>query len=161
MISAFGKFAFVIMVVTAAFFACKKDTVTNTVTNTVKDPVYFLRGNATAKQEVPTNPSTATGTLTGRYNKDSNTLSYTVTWTGLTGGNATAGHFHGPADPGVAAGVVVPFTGLASAAAGTFTGSTTLTDAQETDLLNGLWYFNIHNATYPGGEIRGQVVLTQ
>jgi hypothetical protein len=160
MTSAFGKLTVIAFVSTAAFFACKKDK--EIVTNTVKDPVYFLRGNASGAQEAPNKvTTTATGTLTGRYNKDSNTLSYTVTWTGLTGGNATAGHFHGPADPGVAAAVVVPFTGIASATSGTFTGSTTLTDAQETDLVNGMWYFNIHNATYPAGEIRGQVFLTQ
>jgi hypothetical protein len=38
------------------------------------------------------------------------------------------------------------------------TGTVTLTDAQETDLLAGLWYLNIHSATYAGGEIRGQIV---
>jgi len=160
MISTLKRMAAGIFFLTVTFYACKKDT--ETVTNTVKDPVYFLRGNATGAQEAPNKvTTTATGTLAGRYNKDSNTLSYTVTWTGLTGGNATAGHFHGPADPGVAAGVVLPFTGIASATSGTFSGTATLTDAQETDLLNGMWYFNIHDATYPGGEIRGQVVLTQ
>lgn len=158
MTSTLRKLILALFVMTAAFFACKKEK----ETVTVKDPVYFLRGSATGAQEAPTKvTTTATGTLTGRYNKDSNTLSYTVTWTGLTGGNATAGHFHGPADPGVAAPVIVPFSGLASAASGTFSGTATLTDAQETDMLNGLWYFNIHNATYPAGEIRAQVVLTQ
>jgi hypothetical protein len=38
------------------------------------------------------------------------------------------------------------------------TGTLKLTDAQETDLLAGLWYLNIHSATFAGGEIRGQVV---
>ncbi|HEX8314990.1 MAG TPA: CHRD domain-containing protein [Flavisolibacter sp.] len=129
----------------------------------VTNPVYNLRGNANGFQEAPTRVTTAaTGTLTGNYNKDNNILTYTITWTGLTGGNPTAMHFHGAADPGVAAGVQVGITGFPTTASGTVSGTTpALTDAQEADLLNGLWYYNIHNATYPGGEIRGQVFLTQ
>jgi hypothetical protein len=30
---------------------------------------------------------------------------------------------------------------------------------REEDLLNGMYYINIHTATYPGGEIRGQIVF--
>ena len=33
----------------------------------------------------------------------------------------------------------------------------TLTDAQAADLEAGKWYFNIHTAANPGGEIRGTV----
>ena len=128
----------------------------------VTNPVYNLRGNANGSQEAPTRvTTTATGSLSGTYNKDNNLLTYTVNWTGLTGGNPTAAHFHGAADPGVAAPVLVGFTSFPATASGTYSGTATLTDAQETDLMNGLWYYNIHNATYPAGEIRGQVFLTQ
>jgi hypothetical protein len=139
------------------FSACKKDTETVTVNN----PVYNIRGNATGKQEVPANASTATGTLSGTYDKDKNLLTYTVNWTGITGGNPTAAHFHGAADPGVAVGVKVTFLNFPATTSGTYSGTATLTEADEADLVNGLWYFNIHNDTYKGGEIRGQVVLTQ
>lgn len=37
------------------------------------------------------------------------------------------------------------------------TGSATISDTQEADLLAGLWYINIHTSMFPGGEIRGQV----
>jgi len=37
-------------------------------------------------------------------------------------------------------------------------GEATLTDAQAADLQSGKWYFNIHTAAHPGGEIRGQVM---
>ena len=37
-------------------------------------------------------------------------------------------------------------------------GQATLTDQQITDLMAGQWYFNIHTAENPSGEIRGQVV---
>ncbi len=156
--SAFRKIVLASLV-SVAFASCEKDT--ETVTVTVKDPIYNLRGNASGKQEVPANASTATGTITGTYDKDKNLLTYTINWTGLIGGNPTAGHFHGPADPGVNASVAIGFTGFPATASGTFNGNATLTDAQETDFTNGLWYYNIHNATYPGGEIRGQIFLTQ
>jgi hypothetical protein len=32
-----------------------------------------------------------------------------------------------------------------------------LTDLQESQLLSGLWYLNIHSQVLPGGEIRGQI----
>jgi len=67
---------------------------------------------------------------------------------------ATAGHFHGPAMPGVNAGVVLPFKGnLVSPVVGT----ATLTPEQVTVLEDGKWYVNLHTAAHPGGEIRGQL----
>ena len=33
----------------------------------------------------------------------------------------------------------------------------TLTQEEEDQLLNGMWYLNIHSTTYPAGELRGQV----
>jgi hypothetical protein len=158
MLSAFKKITMASLLFTA-FAACKKDT--ETVTVNVNNPVYNLRGNASGKQEVPVNASTATGTITGTYDKDKNLLTYTINWVGLTGGNASAGHFHGPADPGVNASVIVPFANFPATASGTYSGTATLTAPQETDFTNGLWYYNIHNATFPGGEIRGQIFLTQ
>ncbi|MBW8748306.1 MAG: CHRD domain-containing protein, partial [Acidobacteria bacterium] len=37
-------------------------------------------------------------------------------------------------------------------------GTATLSQEQTKDLLDGKWYFNLHTAANPGGEIRGQVV---
>ncbi len=36
-------------------------------------------------------------------------------------------------------------------------GMATLTDQQAKDLEAGLWYFNVHTAKFPDGEIRGQL----
>jgi hypothetical protein len=36
-------------------------------------------------------------------------------------------------------------------------GEAVLTGAQISDLRKGLWYFNVHTAANPGGEIRGQL----
>jgi hypothetical protein len=40
-------------------------------------------------------------------------------------------------------------------------GKATLTDAQIADLEAGKWYFNVHTAAHPGGEIRGQLQATK
>jgi hypothetical protein len=93
------------------------------------------------------------GTLTATLDTTSNKLTYHVTYSGLSG-PATAAHFHGPADPGANAGPQVPVTG---SVASPISGKATITAEQAKDLLDGKWYFNVHTAANPGGEIRGQV----
>ena len=106
-----------------------------------------------AKSEVPPNASTATGTADVDYDPATKKLTWTLTYSGLTG-PAMAAHFHGPAETGKNAGVKVPIPGATSSPA---EGSATLTDAQAADLLAGKYYVNVHTAANPGGEIRGQV----
>jgi len=108
-------------------------------------------------QEVPINASTAIGSATASYDSDTNLLIWNIEYSGFSS-PPTAMHFHGPATPGVNAGVQVNIgteSGLTSPSAG----STTITGGQATDLLAGLWYINIHTANFPGGEIRGQVLV--
>jgi hypothetical protein len=106
-----------------------------------------------AKTEVPPNASTATGTADIDYDPATKKLSWTLTYSGLTG-PATAAHFHGPAEPGKNAGVAVAIPNASKSPA---EGSATLTDAQAADLEAGRYYVNVHTAANPGGEIRGQV----
>ena len=104
--------------------------------------------------EVPPTDSKGTGKVNAAYDTASKKLTWTITYSGLTG-EAAAAHFHGPAAPGANAAPVVPITGkLASP----IKGEATLTDAQAADLAAGKWYFNIHTAAHKGGEIRGQVL---
>jgi len=105
-----------------------------------------------AGQEVPPNGSTGTGTAVVALNTTTNALSWSVSFQGLTAA-PTAAHFHGPAAPGVNAGVVVNI----GVATNPIVGSATITEAQETQITDGLWYVNIHTPANPGGEIRGQV----
>ena len=84
-------------------------------------------------------------------------LSWTISYSGLVG-TSTDAHFHGPALPGVNAGVRVPIPHTDGLTADTLIGSAVISAAFETELLNGLWYVNIHSTFRPGGEIRGQVV---
>lgn len=136
-----------------ALTSCKKDDSSNQQTG-----MYTLTATANGAQEVPAVTTSGTGTLTGTYDSNTNTLNYTLNWSGLSG-PATLMHFHGPALAGTGAGVALGITGFTSAASGTFTGTSPLTDAQEADLLAGKWYWNIHTAAHGGGEIRGQVAV--
>ena len=87
------------------------------------------------------------------YDPASKRLSWKVTYSGLSG-LPTAAHFHGPAEAGKNAGLAVTILNAVSNPA---EGSATLNDAQAADLVAGKYYIDIHTATYPGGEIRGQV----
>jgi hypothetical protein len=106
-------------------------------------------------QSQPTpNDSKGTGAAQVTYDTATKTLTWTVTFDGLTG-PATAAHFHGPAAPGANAGVAVLIGNNPTSPA---KGTATLTDAQAADLDGGRWYVNVHTAANRGGEIRGQVV---
>ena len=118
----------------------------------VLNVVEFDEIAITGDQEVPANESEATGTFSGTYNKDTNILSYTITYQGITPTNM---HFHKGA-PGVSGGVEVPI-GAAPFTSPIQGQTPALTEDQEADLLAGMWYVNIHSAELPGGEIRGQV----
>ncbi|CAN5249585.1 CHRD domain-containing protein [soil metagenome] len=111
-----------------------------------------MKVNLTSAAEVPANTSPGKGTADVTYDTASKMLTWKVTYSGLTG-PATMAHFHGPAEAGKNAPVVVPFKDAASGAEG----SATLTDAQAADLMAGKLYINVHTDANKGGEIRGQV----
>ena len=107
------------------------------------------------RQETPPTGSLAKGVGLFSLDDSTGTLSYQLIFTdALLAGPETAAHIHGPAPPGVAAPVIFPLP-LGSTISGTIPG---LTVPQETDLESGLWYVNVHDATFPGGEIRGQLI---
>jgi hypothetical protein len=141
--------AFAFSLSTVSITSCSKD----------KDEVVTSNSTMSGSQEVPAVTTSATGTANVTYNKTSKLLSYNITWSGLSGA-ATAMHFHGPALPGVSASVLVGVSGFPAASSGNVSGSFTVTNTAtllESDLLAGKWYFNIHTAANPTGEIRGQV----
>jgi hypothetical protein len=113
-----------------------------------------FQASLSGKSEVPPTAGAGYGDLLAALDTSTKSLSYTLTFGGLSG-PAAAAHFHGPAAPGANAGVAVPIGGKGPSSP--VTGNATLTDAQMADLEAGKWYVNVHTAANPGGEIRGQV----
>ena len=107
----------------------------------------------TAAYEVPPTNSRGVGTIVATVYPSTRAMTYVAEYKDLTG-PATAAHFHGPAAPGANAPVVVPSVVTPA----TIKGGATLTEAQLADLQAGKWYYNIHTAANPGGEIRGQLL---
>ena len=125
--------------------------------------------------EVPPTGSPATGV--GVFTLSGNMLTIAETFTGLTA-PASAAHIHCCGPVGVNEMVAVPFTPFPNATAGAFNatvdlslagtytagfitqegGTAALAEAGLIDALNsGNAYANIHDANFPGGEIRGQI----
>ena len=110
----------------------------------------------TGSQEVPGNASTATGTGWLSVNPFTKGVAARTQTTGVT---ATAGHVHNAA-AGVAGPVVIPQT-QTSPGIWTTAPTATISDALLIAFMKNELYLNIHSAAFPGGEIRGQLVLGQ
>ena len=113
-----------------------------------------LKADLEPSSEVPPRVSHGHGALNATLDTSTHQLQWTITYEGLSG-PATAAHFHGPAPVGQNAKVQVPIP--KSSLASPIKGKATLTEQQATDLTGGQWYFNIHTAQNPSGEIRGQI----
>ena len=111
-----------------------------------------LHADMKGSNEVPPNTSPGSGTADATFDTDTIQLTWTVTYSNLTG-PVMGAHFHGPVEAGKNAGIVLPFKTVESP----IQGSATLTDNQAADLLAGKWYANIHTSANPGGELRGQM----
>ena len=108
-----------------------------------------------AESEVPKVTSAGAGTAAVTFNTETRELSWDVQVRGLTG-PVTAAHFHGPATAADNGPVLVPIAKAGDALP--FKGSAILTPAQAADFLAGRWYVNVHTASFPAGELRGQVI---
>jgi len=115
----------------------------------------FLNG----LQEVGPNASPATGFGTVVLDAAQTQITVNLNWSGLTA-PATASHIHGPAGAGTNAAVMFPFSGVPAATAGSIPQQVfAINPTQVNQLSAGLLYMNLHTATFPGGEIRGQLQL--
>jgi CHRD domain len=117
-----------------------------------------LKADLKASAEVPPKDSAGTGTLTATLNTETNEFTYHIEFSGLTGPVAAA-HFHGPAAEGANAKPQLPIKGTPITSP--IDGKATLTAEQAKDLVDGKWYFNLHTAANPGGEIRGQLLKSE
>ena len=119
-------------------------------------PVSFSVALNGAQQVPPvTTPGTGTANLT--YDPASRVLTWSVSYSGLSG-PATMAHFHGPAEAGKNASVVIWISEHGGTPTSPMTGQATLTPDQATQFTAGQWYVNVHTKDHPGGEIRGQVM---
>ncbi len=121
-------------------------------------PAIPVTGTLTGGQENPANASTATGQFVGSFDPQRSLLAFKMTFSGLTA-NATASHIH-RAPAGTNGPVIIDFVGLGfpvGVTSGTFYKIIQLSAAQVADLFAGNLYANIHNPTFPGGEIRAQL----
>lgn len=112
---------------------------------------FYIGANADQVVGDVISPGTGAGWV--QLDPETDTIEWSFIFGNLTG-PATAAHFHGPAAPGENAGPQVPLDHSSNP----IIGSTIINEAQKTDLLNEMWYINIHTAANPDGEIRGQVL---
>jgi hypothetical protein len=110
--------------------------------------------SADGNQEIPSVPTTATGTGFAVIEKNAQQIHYQFTIAGLSS-NFTVSHFHLNA-VGVNGNPVEPISfGSDSTVAADWSAPA---DSVLTAFLNGDIYFNAHSTNFPAGEIRGQMI---
>jgi hypothetical protein len=151
-----------------------------------RDDEVRLTARLTGFQEVPPRLTTGHGTFVAKISADQQSITFTETWTDLTGPPLFS-HIHF-GQPGVAAGVVIFLCGPTGATnpnapaceqttTGSATGKLTATgvfnpspdqgvnNATFADLLriirSGDAYANIHTPRFTPGEIRGQIRISR
>jgi hypothetical protein len=114
----------------------------------------LLSGNAEVPPVVTTGGGAALFGMVGRH------ASFHIAYHGLSGA-ATGAHIHGPSADTATGPVLIdlePFNGGSFGATGTIIGNSAISTTDFTHIVNNLTYVNIHTASKPGGEIRGQVL---
>ena len=102
--------------------------------------------------EGPPSDSAGTGAAEVSSDDSTQTLTWKITYSGLSG-NLAAAHFHGPAPEGQNAPPMVTIL----VESGDLDGSERLNDEQVRALVDGMLYINLHTGQFPDGEIRGQL----
>lgn len=139
------------------------------------DRAVGLKATLSGYSEVPALSTTGAGTFTATSNSPFTSISYELSYTGMSSA-VSAAHIH-LAQAGVNGGVVAFLCGGGGkpacpadgeVVAGTITAEDILAlpaqgiEAGELEevlmaIARGVTYVNAHSATYPGGEIRGQI----
>ena len=141
------------LISTSFLSSCNKD----------DDPIdnYAITGNANGAMVVPAVADTGTASIVGTYNPSTNVLTTTTTWTGLSGGPTSGGFYNGAVGAnGPAVGSSWEFTPPADKN-GSRSDTLTITENDETQLLQGNWYYLLNTTKNPGGEIRGQIAAAK
>ena len=135
-----------------------------------------IKATVIGLSEVPAISTSANGTFTGTVSGDLTMISYTLSYSGFSSA-VSAAHIHF-AQPDVNGGIVAFLCGgggkpVCPATSGSVSGTIVMADIQAVTtqgiaagelgevlmaMSKGATYVNVHSATFPGGEIRGQVV---
>ena len=124
----------------------------------VNADIFNFHADIEQSQEVPPSGSLGIGSATISFDDATNDLSWNITWSGLTG-PATAMHFHNA--PAGVNDIPVINIGNISGLNSPSIGSTVISNFLATELFAERLYINIHTASFPGGEIRGQVLVPE
>jgi len=167
----------------ATLLALATANITSLTVRADDDDVITLRTRLTGFGEVPPKLVNGSGTFVGKLSADGQSISWTLTWTGLTGAAQVAHiHFGQPQNMGMP--VVFFCNGGNRPAAcpdgpghsGTLTGTFTAADVVAVPSQNvsagdfagfvkilraHLGYANIHTMQFGAGEIRGQVAVSR
>jgi hypothetical protein len=121
--------------------------------------ILAFKADLSGRGEAPPNDAVGTGHLEATLDTDTLKLTWSCTYSGLTGGVIGA-HFHGPVSYiGMTSEENAPIqVGTPGNLASPFKGTSTIDATQYKDLKDGRWYFNVHTPKFPAGEIRGPIV---
>ncbi len=121
--------------------------------------ILNFQADLTGGGEAPPNGSKAIAHVEATLDTDTNTLTWTCVYSGLSSGPIGA-HFHGPVSYiGATSEENAPIqVGTPGNLASPFSGRSAIDATQAQDLKIGRWYFNLHSTKFPAREIRGPVV---
>jgi CHRD domain len=123
--------------------------------------IIKLTANLSGSEELPPISAKGSGALKGLYDTTTKKLSWSISYSGLTG-PVTRADFHASAAAGEHAPIKVGIDTAGVSSGMPIEGSANLTDRFEPPLdkalLNGKFYINLHTADHPNGEIRGQIL---
>ncbi len=128
------------------------------MSNPATAAIFVYSGALSGANSVPLNASLATGTFTATLDDVANSLAVSLTFSGLSA-TASAAHIHCCVASNANGPVIIPFIGFPTATSGSYSNIFTgISSSNIAGIEAGLAYINIHDATFPGGEIRGQLL---
>lgn len=124
----------------------------------VNATVWNINANLSGLNEVPPNASPASGTVVGTFDDVTNLLMIDTNASNFVA-SVTAAHIH-EAAAGINGPVRVTLSGTTGGLTYFSHDMPVLSAALETALFAGNLYVNVHSTTFPGGEVRGQLIAS-